>query len=462
MPIAKSTWKKIGIVAAVLLVVLTLAKSLGWIGKEEGIKVTAEKPEKRSIVETVSANGKVQPEVELKISADVSGEITELYVKEGDVVKKGTLLCRINPELYISSLDQSNASVNGARANLENSRSRLSQSQAQLVKAEAAYKRNKELFNDKVISASDFEAIQATYDVAKADVEAAKQSVAAAEYNVKNTEAALKSSKENLNKTSIYAPVDGTISRLSKEKGERVVGTNMMEGTEILRIANLNEMEVSVDVSENDIVRVSKQDTADIEIDAYLGRKFKGVVTEVANSATTTAAAAVTDQVTNFTVKIRILRESYSDLLQDKPLDYSPFRPGMSASVDIRTRQVENAMTLPIQAVTTRDTMAMAKSAEKKYGPPAKESNSPANGEANDAKKEVQEVVFVVDKDNKVKMKSVKTGIQDSQHIEIVSGITMDDNVVSGPYNALSRELKNDSKVKVVAKEELFDRDKKN
>lgn len=460
MALTSSTWKKIGIAAAVVLVLLTIAKSAGWLGGEEGMKVTAEKAEKRNIIETVSANGKVQPEVELVISADVSGEITELYVKEGDVVKKGTLLCRINPELYISSLDQSTASVNGAKANLQNSRSRLVQAQSQLVKAEAAYKRNKELYNDKVISASDFEAIQSTYEVAKAEVDAANQSVAAAEFNVRSAQAGMKSSTENLNKTSIYAPVDGTISKLSKEKGERVVGTNMMEGTEILRIANLNEMEVSVDVSENDIVRVNKNDTADIDIDAYLGRSFKGIVTEVANSANVSAAAAVTDQVTNFTVKIRILRESYTDLLEGKPIDYSPFRPGMSASVDIRTRSVMGALSLPIQAVTTRDTTSSGK---KISGTPQSGNQEQMKEEAKDAAvKAIQEVVFVVGDDGKAQMKMVKTGIQNSQHIEIVSGLTDKDRVVTGPYNAVSRELKTGSVIKVVPKEELFERDKKN
>jgi HlyD family secretion protein len=449
MAITQSTWKKIGIGTAVVLILLTVAKSMGWLGGQDGIKVTAELVAKRNIVETVSANGKVEPEVELKITADVSGEITELYVKEGDVVKKGTLLCRINPEIYMSSLDQSNAAVNGARANLQNSRSRLIQAQSQLTKAEAAYIRNKDLFKDKVISASDFEAIQSTWEVAKAEVDAAKQSVSAAEFNVRSTEAGLKTSKENLNKTSIYAPVDGTISKLSKEKGERVVGTNMMEGTEILRIANLNEMEVSVDVSENDIVRVNKNDTADIEIDAYLGRKFSGIVTEVANSSNVSATAAITDQVTNFTVKIRILRESYADLLEGKPADFSPFRPGMSASVDIRTRSVNGVLSLPIQSVTTRDTVETKSGADK------------SSGEVKEEKTIVQEVVFVVGEDGKAKMKTVKTGIQDSQSIEIVSGLTEKDKVISGPYNAVSRELKEGSLVKVVTKEELFERDKK-
>ena len=455
MALKKSVWKKIGIGVAVLLVLLTIAKSAGLLGNPDSIKVAVDKVERRSIVEVVSANGKVEPEVELKISADVSGEITELYVREGDVVKKGMLLCRINPELYLSGLDQSDASVNGARANLQNTRSRLTQAQAQLLRAEQTYNRNRKLFEDKVISPSDFETIQTNYDVAKAEVDAAKQSVAASEFNVRSAEAALKSSRENLNKTSIYAPVDGTISKLSKEKGERVVGTNMMEGTEILRIANLNEMEVSVDVSENDIVRVSKGDTAEIDIDAYLGRKFKGIVTEVANSANVSSGISITEQVTNFTVKIRILRESYMDLLKDKAPEYSPFRPGMSASVDIHTRSVNNVMTLPIQSVTTRDSIAEEEKDAKQAN------NKKTDAKVTETKKAMQEVVFVLE-DKKVKMIPVKTGIQDSQYIEITEGLTGKETVVSAPYNAVNRELKDGTAVTVVPKEELFTRDKKN
>ncbi|HQF27485.1 MAG TPA: efflux RND transporter periplasmic adaptor subunit, partial [Bacteroidia bacterium] len=322
-----SVWKKVGIAAIALIIILVVAKKAGWIGSGDEVKVSTDKVELKDITETVSASGKVQPEVEIKITADVSGEIVDLFVKEGDVVKKGTLLCRINPEIYLSTLDRAQAAVSGSEANLSSSKSRLAQSESQLKKAELTYNRNKALFEDKAISPQEFEAVKSAYEVAKAEVDAAKMAIAASSFNVKSSQASLKESKENLNKTNIYAPVDGTVSKLSKEKGERVVGTNMMEGTEILRLANLNEMEVNVDVSESDIVRVSRGDTADIEIDAYLGRKFKGVVTEVANSATVSGTLS-TDQVTNFTVKARIIRESYADLLKDKPKDFSPFRPG--------------------------------------------------------------------------------------------------------------------------------------
>jgi len=444
----------VGVAALVILIGLVVAKRAGWLGESNLVKVSAEKVMRRDLVETVSANGKVQPEVEIKISADVSGEITELYVKEGDVVKKGTLLCRINPEVYASNYDRATAAVNSSKANFQNSKSRLTQAQAQFEQSELNYNRNKKLFDEKVISPSEFENIKSSYEVSKAEVDAARQSVAAAGFNISSAEAGLKESKENLNRTSIYAPVDGTVSKLSKEKGERVVGTNMMEGTEILRLANLNEMEVSVDVSETDIVRVSSGDTADIEVDAWLGRTFSGVVTEVANSSNL-SGLNVTDQVTNYTVKVRILRDSYMDLLEGKQLDYSPFRPGMSATVEIRTRRTANVLTIPIQSVTTRDTLKKSDSSKKD----SKEKTE-VKTETVVSAKETQEFVFVI-VDEKVSLRAVKTGIQDSQHIEILSGLKEGEMVVSGPYNAVSKTLKDKATVNVVPKEELFDKEEK-
>jgi HlyD family secretion protein len=429
--------KKIGIALVIVIIGLVVAKKAGWIGSNDAVKISVESASKRDIVETVSASGKVQPEKEIKISADVSGEIVELYVKEGDVVKKGTLLCKINPEIYLSSLDRAEAAVNGSVANLSSSKSRLAQAESQFQKAELTYNRNKKLFEDKVISSQDFESIKSAFEVAKSEVDAARMAIASSEFTIKSSQASLKESRENLNKTNIYAPVDGTVSKLSKEKGERVVGTNMMEGTEIMRLANLNEMEVSVDVSESDIVRVSRGDTAEIEIDAYLGRKFKGVVTEVANSASVSGVQS-TDQVTNYTVKARILRESYQDLLEGKSADFSPFRPGMSTTIDIITNRVASVLSVPIAAVTTRDTL---------------KSDSKKVAEVTNAK--VKECVFVV-VDGKVKMKFVKTGIQDNMNIQILEGITADDKVVTSPFRAISKTLKDGDIVKVVAKEELF------
>ncbi|MBP7166121.1 MAG: efflux RND transporter periplasmic adaptor subunit [Bacteroidia bacterium] len=451
MATKKSPWIWVGIGVVALIIILAIAKKSGVIGSGTETKVSSEKVTKRDIVETVSANGKVQPEVELKIAADVSGEITELYVKEGDVVKKGTLLCRINPEVYASSFDRSEAAVNTSKANFQNSKSRLSQALSQFEQTELSFNRSKKLYDDKVISPAEFESAKSAYEVAKAEIDAARQSVSAANFNVASAEAGLKEAKENLNRTSIYAPVDGTVSKLSKEKGERVVGTNMMEGTEILRLANLNEMEVSVDVSETDIVRVSVGDTADIEVDAWLGRTFSGVVTEVANSSNLTSAVS-TDQVTNYTVKVRISRDSYKDLLDGKAIDYSPFRPGMSATVDIRTRRTSGVLTVPIQAVTTRDSV---KSDDSK-----KEDDGQKTVAELNASSKINEVVFVL-VDGKAKLRRVKSGIQDSQYIEIKEGLKEGEEIISGPYAAVSRTLKNDMVVKVVQKEELFEKEKK-
>ncbi|MBL0342167.1 MAG: efflux RND transporter periplasmic adaptor subunit [Bacteroidetes bacterium] len=445
-----------------LLLLLVVARKAGWIGEEDNIKVTSEKVTSETITETVSASGKVQPEVEVKIAADVSGEVVELFVKEGDVVKKGTLLAKINPEIYVSALDRMAASVNSAKANLENAKSRFKQSESQFLKAELTYNRNKKLFDDGVISASDFESIKSGYEVAKADVDAARQSIAASGFGVQSAEASLKESNENLNKTSIFAPVDGTISKLSVEKGERVVGTEMMAGTEVLRLANLNEMEVNVDVSESDIIRVDVGDTAIVDIDAYLNRTFIGVVTEIANSANSSSAMS-TDQVTNFTVKVRIVRDSYKDLIPaDKPT-YSPFRPGMSATVDIQTNKVYNVIAVPVQSVTTRDTVSRASSK-------ALASNSEEEEEETDVTEEkkltvaekksaISECVYVLS-DGVVSQRTVTTGIQDNIHIQILDGLKSGEEVVTGPYNAISRLLKNGDKVKVVTKEELFVKEK--
>jgi HlyD family secretion protein len=439
--------------AGILLVLLVIAKKAGWIGEDDSIKVSIEKAAKHNITETVTSSGKVQPEVEVKISADVSGEIVDLFVKEGDVVKRGTLLAKINPEIYISSLDRMVASVNSAKASLENTRSRLTQTQSQFAQAQSDFSRNKKLYDEKIISDAEWEAARTSFEVAKAEADASLQALRGAEFQVQSSEASLKEARENLNKTSIYAPVDGTVSKLSKEKGERVVGTQMMEGTEILRLANLNEMEVNVEVSENDIVRVKMGDTALIDIDAFMDKKFKGIVTEIANSANV-AGTNITEQVTNFPVKIRILRESYSDLIDSLKPQLSPFRPGMSASVDIQTKSLMNVLSVPIQSVTTRDTSAEGKKRRTAKGGGEKPSSSESISKK--AEEKVTECVFIVN-DGTVKLQAVKTGIQDNNFIHILSGINEGDEVVVSPFNALSRKLKDGDKVKVVPKEELFD-----
>lgn len=453
---SKKTLKYGAISIVSVIILLAVLKSQGVIGSGDTLKVSAEAAGRHTIIETVAANGKVQPEVEVKMSADVSGEVVELYVKEGDVIKKGTLLAKINPEIYISNLDRMAATVNSSKANLENTKSRLSQAQSQFVKAELNYNRNKKLFDDGTISASDFEAVKSAYEVAKAEVDAANQSVRASEFGVNSASASLKEANENLNKTSIFAPVDGTVSKLSVEKGERVVGTSQMAGTEIMRIANLNEMEVNVDVSENDIVRVHLNDTTLIEIDAYRDRKFKGIVTEIANSANVTGMQG-TDQVTNFAVKIRILRESYSDLIPEKNPHTSPFRPGMSATVDIQTKRVANVVSVPIQAVTTRDTTIKESSKSVKRAGDGEKAKTEAKS-AEEIK--TTECIFVIH-NGTVKMQTVKSGIQDNNYIEIVSGIHDSDMVVTGPFSLISKKLKEGDKVKIVPRDELFSTEEK-
>ena len=454
----KNKWIKIlGILLIVLVVGGVVAKKSGYIGKGAATKVTAEKTSTQTIIEIVSANGKIQPERELKISSDVSGEVVELFVKEGDFVQKGTLLCRINPEIYKSALERTEASVSGARSQVENSKASVLQAQAEFQKAEVAYKRNKKLHEDGVISQSDFEAIQAAYEVAKAALEASKQNVSGANYSVKSAEATLRESRQQLNKTSIYAPVDGTISKLSKEQGERVVGTNMMEGTEIMRLANLNEMEVIVDVSENDIVRVHLNDTALISVDAYNERKFKGIVTEIANSANSNeigGSTVSTDQVINFKVKIRILRESYQDLIPANRPDQSPFRPGMSATVDIQTKRASNVLAVPVAAVTTRDTTIKTSSKtisnNSDDDPEKPESNKTVDNE------KVKECVFIVE-NGVAKMVTIKSGIQDNNFIQIESGLKPGQTVITGPFTAVSKTLKDNDKIEVVDKKQLFE-----
>ncbi|NLD62565.1 MAG: efflux RND transporter periplasmic adaptor subunit, partial [Bacteroidales bacterium] len=327
---------KILIPAVILLLILAvIGKKAGWFGKEATIKVAIEKVAVNPIIEAVTANGKIQPETEVKISPDVSGEIVELHVKEGDFVQKGTLLFKIKPEIYISSRDRAAATLNSTKA-------RLAQVEAQLFQAELAYNRSKKLYEENTISQADFEQAESQYKIALAE----KQS---AEFSVKSSEASLKEANENLVKTTVYSPMTGTISSLLVELGERVVGANMMTGTEVLRVADLNRMEVVVDVNENDIIRVKLGDTAIVDVDAYLDREFKGIVTEIANSANTLGTTS--DQVTNFKVRILILKESYEDLITEK--NPSPFRPGMSASVDIYTSSKAGVLTVPIQAVTT-------------------------------------------------------------------------------------------------------------
>ena len=418
----------------VLTTISILSVFLFSCGGNKGAKrVSVEESQKRTLVETVSADGKIQPEIEVKISAEISGEIIKLYIKEGDSVKQGDLLVEINPDIFESAVDRAEASLMTSKANLSNSKARLAQSKAQFINAEATFKRNKQLKESGAISEADYDNAVSAFEVAKAEVEAAEQSVNASEFNVQSTQASVKEAHDNLRKTRIFAPVNGQIYSLNVEEGERVVGTSQMAGTELFRIANLNEMEVSVDVNENDIIRVKLGDTAKIEVDAYLKETFKGIVTEIANSASNQLQSS--DQVTNFNVKIRILSSSYNHLQKDNSM--VPFRPGMSASVDIQTKSSSDVVTVPIQSVTLRKEKADSTS-------------------TNDKNQDGKECVFVVE-DDVVKVRFVKVGIQDNNYIEIIDGIKEGENIVISPFRTISKELEDDMKVRVVKKSSLFE-----
>ncbi len=452
----KKLWIILAIVAVVAIIVI--AAVLKGKGGDE-IKVATEKVVKRTIIQTVSSNGKIQPEKDIKISPYISGEVVELYVKEGNQVKKGDLLAKIDPEIYISQFDQSEASVNTQKANLANSKARLAQLKAQFENARLTYDRQEKLFQQTVISKAEYDQSKSAFQVAQAQVTAGEEDIKASEFMVKNSEAALKRSKEDLNRTAIFAPNDGTVSKLSVLQGERVTGASQFSsGTEIMRIANLNEMEAQVQVNENDIVRVSMGDTALIEVDAYLNRKFKGIVTEIATSANTTGVSV--DQVTNFNVKIHILKDFYHDLLVGKETNYSPFRPGMSCTVEIQTETAENTITVPIQAVTTR----IAKDSLDKLNEKSKtkkENNDDDVEVVATAKKneKIQECVFVLS-DGIAKKVDVKTGIQDNTYIQVTSGLKIGDEIITAPYSAVSKLLKDGDKVKKVNKKDLFTKEK--
>lgn len=450
--------KWLSILVALLIVFAVAGRKAGWFGGKPKKMVTVEKVKKRTIVETVSASGKIQPEIEVKISPDVSGEIVEMPVKEGDRVKKGDLLARILPDIYQSYVDRAVATVNSSRANLESSRSRLEQARSQYEKSNQNFIRNQKLFQEKLISPSEWESVKSANEVAKAEVDAAVQAVASAEFNIRSSEASLKEAQDNLRKTTIYAPVDGTISKLNVEKGERVVGTSQMAGTEMMKLADLNEMEVSVSVNENDIVRVHVGDTASIEVDAYLGKKFKGIVTEVANSANTSGVSV--DQVTNFTVKVRILRESYQDLLDKDHVNRAVFNPGMSATVDIRTKYAFDVLSVPIQSVTTRDTTSKKVGMNKDDGEDMSDEGSVSVTDDKESKSTLDETkeieVVFVNENGKVKMVPVETGIQDNMYIEIRKGLTDAVQVVSAPYSLIAKQLSDGDEIEVTSKEKLY------
>lgn len=438
-----------------LIVILFLVKRSG---KDEGIKVATDKAAQKDIIEVVSASGKVYPEIEVKVSSDVSGEITDLLVLEGDSVQKGQVLARIYADVYGSMRDRAAAAVSQSEADLANSAAGLNAFKARLDQAKFAFDRNSELLKQKVISNSEFETAEATYKAALADFNAASQRINSSKFAIASAQANLTEANKNLGRTTILSPMTGSVSLLSVKKGERVVGTAQMTGTEMLRIADMSTMEVQVDVGENDIPKVKFGDSAIIEVDAYNNRKFKGVVTQIASSSKGAATSATTsaEQVTNYIVHIRIAPSSYADLVGAGKIRKFPFRPGMSASVDIQTRTEKQALSIPINAVTTRNPDDTVKSKVADKNAPA-----PPSENTGEAKKDFKEVVFVLQKDNTVKMVEVTTGIQDDNNIGIKTGLKAGDEVISGPYSAISKELENGKKVKVVPKSQLFEGAKK-
>ncbi len=454
------TVKWILIVLGTLIVILVVGKLV--LGKgDEGVKVSTEKVVKRTIIETVNASGKVYPEVEVKISPDISGEITELKVEEGDSVKKGQVLARIYADIYATQRDQAAAAVNQQQAMTANSQAQLDAQKATMDQAQRTYDRQKQLLSDKVISKAEFEQAESAYLSAKANYTATVQAIRGNKASVQSAQASLTRANKDLSRTTLTAPMNGVISSLSVKKGERVAGNSFNVGTEMMRVADMSVMEARVDVGENDIVKVNIGDSADIEVDAYNNRKFKGLVTQIAASTASSGSSlgSSSNQVTNYEVRIRLNPDSYKDLIDLKNPKKFIFRPGMNASADIKTKRHDNVLAVPINAVSARvkgsDKSIEDKKKEQKKDKPDQNDQDNNTSVASD---ELEEVVFILQKEGKVKKTIVKTGIQDINYIEILSGLNAGEEVVTGPYNAVSKTLKDGNKVKVVPKDKLFEK----
>lgn len=434
-----------------LIVLLVVLKKTGVIGKDEGVQVTAEKVQLRTITESVNASGKVYPEIEVKVSPDISGEIVNLFVEEGDSVTKGQVLAKIYADIYSTQRDQVNASVNQVKAQYENVKASINGLKTVYENAKATNERYKKLLADKIVSRSEYEQTEQTYRSAESNYLAAKESIKSSEAQIAGAKAQLARAEKDLSRTTLVAPMDGIISSLSVKKGERVVGTAQMAGTEMMRVADMKSIEVRVDVGENDITKVKIGDTALVEVDAYNNRKFKGIVYKIANPVSTASSAlASTTEVANYKVHIRLLPSSYEDLIQQNKK--FPFRPSMTASADIQTKSKVNVITVPLNAVTTRDKEGQGKDTDVT----TKVDDKPKDKTNND---DLSEVVFVLQKDNKVKAVKVKTDIQDLNYIE-VSGVKVGDMVITGPYSTVSKSLKDGMQVKVVEKDKLFEEKK--
>jgi HlyD family secretion protein len=446
----KLIWISVSVIAVIAL--LIGLKKAGVIGKEEGTEVTTEKVALRTITESVNASGKVYPEIEVKVSPDISGEIVSLFVEEGDSVKKGQLLAKIYADIYSSQRDQVTASVNQVKAQYENVKANLSGLKTVYENTKATNERYKKLFADKIVSRSEYEQTEQAFRSAESNYNGAKESIKSGEAQIQGVRAQLARAEKDLARTSILAPMDGIVSSMGVKKGERVVGTAQMAGTEMMRVADMKSIEVRVDVGENDITKVKIGDTALVEVDAYNNRKFKGIVYKIANPVSTaTSAMASTTEVANYKVHIRLFTDSYQDLIKENAK--FPFRPGMTASADIQTKSKVNVISVPLNSVTTRD--------KEGQGKETKVSNNATtnNEEPAKADEELSEVVFVLQKDNKVKMVKVKTDIQDLNYIQ-VEGVKVGDVVITGPYSTVSKSLKDGDLVKPVTKEKLFEEKK--
>jgi HlyD family secretion protein len=463
----KLIWIIVSLVVVIIL--LIVLKKAGVFGKDEGIKVTAEKVGKRDITEIVTASGKIYPEVEVKISPDISGEIVELTVQEGDSVRKGQELAKIYADIYTTQRDQAAAQLDQQQAVAMNSSAQLPGLKATMDQSQKNYDREKQLLSDKVISQSEFDQAESALRTAEANYNAAQQSIIGNQAGAVSAKANLSIAAKNLSRTTVFSPIDGVISLLSVKKGERVVGNSMMAGTEMMRVADMNKIEAIVDVGENDIPKVHLGDSANIEIDAYNNRVFKGIVTQIASSVASTSSSTSTssvssNDVTNYKVHVRLSPDSYKDLINRKIPKNLPFRPGMSASADIQTNTHVNVLAVPINSVTTReknsDKAVVKSGTDPKNSDQANDNND--NNESSDNSKatgsgDLDEVVFAVQSDGTAKKIKVKTDIQDINYIEIVDGLKAGDQIITGPYGTISKILKTGTKVKVVAKDKLFE-----
>ena len=445
--------------AALILILFAFKLIAG--NKNKGEKVAVEKVIRRTIIESVTASGNIYPEVEVKISPDISGEVTELNVVEGDSVRKGQVLARIFADIYALQRDEAASQVGQTQATVANSQATLEATKATLDQARQAYDRNKSLFDQKVISQAEFEQFQTTFRSAQANYNAALQSIKGLQANVNAAQTGLTKANKDLGRTTLVAPMNGVISSLKVKKGERVAGNSFNVGTEMMTVADMSVLEVRVDVGENDIVKINIGDSADVELDAYNNRKFKGIVTQIASSTKNSISSAVSNDVTNYEVRIRLEFDSYKDLIDPEKPKKFPFRPGMNANAEIKTRRQENVMAAPITAVNARvkgsDKSLSDKKKESEVG---KDEENLGNQPDVSLSDELEEVVFVLQKDGTVKKFVVRSGIQDINYIEILNGLSGGEEVVVGPYNAISKTLKDGMKVNVVAKDKLFEKKK--